>query len=162
MLSLPSSSALPLGLLYLLLSLGLSGTDARATPNPAPVEPAGQTINIMRRGNTQRSVDDARAWLEQNRLATHRKYGVAPSGNQKRANGQNLYVSNRLFFGNMPDILSSHRLTNVQFDSTYVPLLSSPGRMLTIVPGILVVSPSVLRPPRSTLFWIQGPRKFIY
>lgn len=96
----PSSSALPLGLLYLLLSFSLTGTDARATPKPAAVEPAGQTIQITRRANSQRSVDDSRAWLEQNRLATHRKYGVGASGNQKRASGQNL-------------------LTNVQFDSTY-------------------------------------------
>ncbi|EKM61392.1 uncharacterized protein PHACADRAFT_247956 [Phanerochaete carnosa HHB-10118-sp] len=96
MLSPPFSSAFPLGLL--LLSLGLSGTDARATPSP--VEPVARTINVLRRGNVQRSTDEALAWLQQNRLATHHKYGAGSSGNQKRANGQNL-------------------LTNLQFDSAY-------------------------------------------
>lgn len=85
-----SPPAFPLGLL--LLSLGLSGTDARATPHPSSIEPVARTISVSRRSNVQRSTDDALTWLEQNRLATHRKYGVGSSGNQKRASGQNLYV----------------------------------------------------------------------
>lgn len=90
MLSSSASSSAPLALLYLLLSLGLSGTDARATPNPAPVSSPGRTIPMMRR-NVKRSVEDAESWLENNRLATHLKYGLSPQGDlQKRASGLNL------------------------------------------------------------------------
>lgn len=86
----PPPSAIPLGLL--LLSLGLSGTDARATPHPSSPGVVSRTIDIVRRTNVQRSVEDALSWLEQNRLATHAKYGVGASGNQKRASGLNLYA----------------------------------------------------------------------
>ncbi|GJE87685.1 aspartic peptidase domain-containing protein [Phanerochaete sordida] len=94
----PPPSAIPLGLL--LLSLGLSGTDARATPHPPSPGLVSRTIDIVRRANVQRSAEDALSWLEQNRLATHAKYGVGAAGNQKRASGLNL-------------------LTDVQLDSTY-------------------------------------------
>ena len=83
----PSSLALLCGL----LSLGLAGTDARATPNPAPLPPSGQTIPLMRRGNPH--VDNVGEWLQNNRLATHNKYGVgAQSSQQKRASGVNMCV----------------------------------------------------------------------
>ncbi|KIP10069.1 hypothetical protein PHLGIDRAFT_85482 [Phlebiopsis gigantea 11061_1 CR5-6] len=95
MLSSSSAYALPVGLLSL-LTLGLSGTDARATPAPL-----GQTISLSRRTPTRRDGVSAEEWLQQNRLATHAKYGLGTSGGQrKRASGMNA-------------------LTDLQYDSTY-------------------------------------------
>lgn len=119
MLSPARSFALPLGILFL-LSLALSGTDARATPNPQPVSSQGQTINLMRRGLPQRSSEDPLERLQKHRLATHAKYGVGTKGgNQKRASGLNLYVHQLLVSRSGLKLIAT-RLTNLQYDSTYV------------------------------------------
>ncbi|THG99869.1 hypothetical protein EW026_g2553 [Hermanssonia centrifuga] len=92
-----SPTALPLALLCLVLTLAPSSTDARATPHPAAAP--GVPINIMRRANVQRSLEDLGSWAQRNKQNTEAKYGMK-SNKGKRANGMNL-------------------LTNFEFDSTY-------------------------------------------